>query len=88
LGAVHPRQDAPERGIRGDHGAAGAKPFLGPFVAGEEIDLMKALLAQGQGSYDQQEEPGDGNLRSLSRFEERLGFQAQVELVGAETGEV
>jgi hypothetical protein len=49
---------------------------------------VEALLPQSQGTDHQEEDAGDGDLRTLAGFEEILGLQTQVELVGAETGEV
>jgi hypothetical protein len=86
--AVHVRQDPPERGIGGDHGTTAAEPLLGALVAGEQVDLVEALLSEGERPHKQQEDAGDGDHRALAGLEETLGLEPQVELVGAETGEV
>jgi hypothetical protein len=82
------RQDAPERGIGGDHGTSGAEPLLGSLVAGKQVDLMESLLTQSQRAHHQQEKAGDRDLRALAGLEETLGLHSQVELVGAEAGKV
>jgi hypothetical protein len=57
-------------------------------VAGEQIDLVEALFPEGQGSHDEQEDAGDGDVGAPARLEETLGLETQVEFVGAETREV
>jgi hypothetical protein len=49
---------------------------------------MEALFPQGQTAHHQQEDPSDGDLGPLAGLEETLSFETQIELVGAETGEV
>jgi hypothetical protein len=88
LQTIHLGQHSPQRGIGGHHGSARPKPLLGALVSSEEVNLVEALLAHGQGAYHQKEDAGDGDLRSLAGLEEMLGLETQVELVGAETGEV
>ena len=85
---VHLRKHPPQRGIGSDHRAARTQPPFGLFAAGEEVDLVEALLAQSQGTHHQKEDLGDRDLRPLARLEEVLGLCLQIELVGAETGEV
>lgn len=83
--AIHQRKDAPKGGIRGHHGAFRPQPPLGGVGAREQVDLMEALLPEGQASRDQPEELRNRDLGPLAGLEEFLGPARKMKLVVAET---
>jgi hypothetical protein len=88
LRLVHPWEDSPEGGVRGDQVPRGAQPLSDLLLASEEIHLMEALAMKRQTPDQEHEERRHGNVGVFAELRKALGLLTEMELVVAETGKV
>lgn len=88
LRLVHPGEDSPEGGVRGDQVPRGAQPLSDFLLASEEIHLMEALPMQRKTPDQEHEERRHGNVGVFAELRKALGLLTEMELVVAELGKV